>query len=308
MKSYIFLDKDTKSYGKVIDEKLVEMFLYDENLGNIYRAKVVNKIDSINAYFLEYTSGKQAFLKSNKKFSIGDSVIGQIVRSASNKKLPLFSVNFKIETDNYILYRFPRRMTAKLKEDGIKSDTEYKYLNNLKETLEKEENFNPTPKLLLEKDTKDLYIKENKGLELVEESIYQDSIINEALNTLKDTKIYYKDASLIIDELETLTVIDVNTSGIKSNQKKEVFFEDINRKILEPLAYNLKFRNIGGMVVIDFLRVEKKQDLEEEFKNILDFYGLEYEIHGFTNMGLFELTLKRRGESLTRLLKKRHII
>ena len=142
----------------------------------------------------------------------------------------------------------------------------------------------------------------------MEESIYQDSIINEALNTLKDTKIYYKDASLIIDELETLTVIDVNTSGIKSNQKKEVFFEDINRKILEPLAYNLKFRNIGGMVVIDFLRVEKKQDLEEEFKNILDFYGLEYEIHGFTNMGLFELTLKRRGESLTRLLKKRHII
>src|SRR5699024_664208 len=140
--------------------------------------------------------------------------------------------NFKIETDNYILYRFPRRMTAKLKEDGIKSDTEYKYLNNLKETLEKEENFNPTPKLLLEKDTKDIYIKENKGLELVEESIYQDSIINEALNTLKDTKIYYKDASLIIDELETLTVIDVNTSGIKSNQKKEVFFEDINRKIL----------------------------------------------------------------------------
>lgn len=308
MRSYIFLDKETKAYGKVINDKLVELFLYDDELGNIYRAKVVNKIDSINAYFLEYTSGKQAFLKSNKKFSIGDSVIGQIVRSASNKKLPLFSVNFKIETENYALYRFPRKMKAKLKQDGIKSDEEYKHLNKLKETLEKEENFNPTPKLLLEKNTKDTYINDNKDLELIEESIFQDSIISEAINTLKNNKIYYKEASLIIDELETLTAIDVNTSGIKSNQKEEVFFEEINRKILEPLVYNLKLRNIGGMIVIDFLRVEKMQELEEEFKNILDLYELEYEIYGFTNMGLFELTLKRRGESLTRLLRDKNII
>lgn len=308
MKSYIFLDEDTKTFGKVINGRLIEMFLYDEDLGNIYRAKVINKIDSINAYFLEYTSGKQAFMKSNKRFSIGDSVIGEIVRPESNNKLPLFSVNYKLETDNYTLYRFPRKMRAKLKEWGVKSDTEFKYLNDLKKTLEKEENFNPTPKLLLEKNTKDLYIKEHKELELVEKSIFQDSIINEAFKILKNSKIYYEEASMIIDELETLTVIDINTSGIKSSQKESVFFDEINKKILDPIAYNLKLRNIGGMVIIDFLRGKDTNNLEKEFKDILDLYGLEYELYGFTNMGLFELSLKRKGESLTKLLKERKII
>lgn len=308
MKSYIFVDKDTKAYGKVLDGRLMEMYFYDEDLGNIYRAKVINKIDSINAYFLEYDKGKQAFLKSNKKFSIGDSLIGEIVRPASNNKLALFSANFKLESQSYELYRFPRAKKPKLKEGMSKSDKEYNFLLNLRESLEKEENFNPSPKLLLEKNTKDLYVKEHSDLDIIEKSIYQDAIINEAFKTLENEKIYHGQTSLIIDELETLTVIDVNTSKAKSFQKEEKFFDQVNENILDILAYNLKLRNIGGMVVIDFLRGQDREALEEKFKEKLDKYGLEYEIYGFTNMGLFELTLKRRGESLKKLLEDRNII
>ncbi|MDD7305187.1 MAG: ribonuclease E/G [Peptoniphilaceae bacterium] len=308
MKSYIFVDKENKAYGKIIDDKLLEMFFYNEDLGNIYRAKVVNKIDAINAYFLEYETGKEAFLKSSKKFSIGDSVIGEIVREASNNKLALFSVNFKLETDNYEIYRFPRAKKAILKEGKTKSKKEYKYLNDLRDKLEKEENFKPTPKLLFEKNSKDLYIKNQKDLEVVEISIFQDSIINDAFKNLKNNKIYYGHVSLIFDELETLTVIDVNSSKAKGSQKQNDFFDKVNKNILEPIAYNLKLRNIGGMVIIDFLRTENKESLEEDFKKQLDHYGLVYQIYGFTNMGLFELSLKRKGESLTRLLKEKNIL
>lgn len=308
MKSYIFVDKENEAYGRIQDGRLMEMYFYNEDLGNIYRAKVINKIDSINAYFLEYSPGKQAFLKSNKNFSIGDSVIGEIVRPASNKKLALFSVNYKLESENYELFRFPRRKKASIKEGKMKNNDEFKLLNDLRVSLEKEENFNPTPKLLLEKNSKDLYIKENLDFDLVEESIFQDSIINEAFKMLKDKKTYYEEASLIFEELETLTAIDVNSSKAKTGQKEEIFFDGINRSILDFLAYNLKLRNIGGMVVIDFLRGDDREGLEEEFKSFLDSYGLEYEIYGFTKMGLFELSLKRRGETLRRLLKDRNII
>lgn len=308
MKSYIFVDKENKAYGKVQDDRLVEMFFYDEDLGNIYRAKVINKIDSINAYFLDYEPGKQAFLKSNKSFAIGDSIIGEIVRPASNNKLALFSVNYKLESDNYELFRFPRKACPKLREGGKRNDGEYSHLKELRQSLEKEENFTPSPKLLLEKNTKDIYLRANQELEIVEKSIFQDKPISEAFKMLKSDKVFYNQGSLIFDELETLTVVDVNTSKKKSGQKEEIYFDQVNRDILDLLSYNLKLRNIGGMVVVDFLRGQDREGLEEEFKKSLDSYGLNYEIFGFTKMGLFELTLKRRGESLTRILRSKNII
>lgn len=308
MNSYIFVDKENKAYGKVLDSKLMEMYFYNEDLGNIYRAKVINKISSINAYFLEYKAGKEAFLKSNKNLSIGDSVIGEIVRPASNKKLPLFSVNYKLENENYELYRFPRAKKPLLKEGKSHSDKDYKELLALREDLKSEESFSPTPKLLLAKNTKDLYLKKHEDLPIIEKSIYQDLPINEAFKMLKSKKIYQDDASIIIDELETLTFVDVNSSRIKSGLKKEVFFDQVNLKILDMLAYNLKLRNTGGMVVIDFLRGEDRENLEVKLKAALDSYDLSYKLYGFTSMGLYELTLERRGESLPKTLRNKNII
>lgn len=307
MKSYIFVDVENFSYGKVIDDKLIEIKFYDNDVGNIYRAKVINKIDSINAYFLEYDKDKQAFLKSSKSFKIGDSVIGQIVRPKSNNKLPLFSVNFKIETDNYELSRFPSYMKPLQKDDKIFSKDEYKYLLELRARLEKEENFNPSPKLLLKTNIIENYLDNNKEYLIKNINIKQDLIISNALKQLKANKIYKDDLSIIIDELETLTVIDVNSSAKKSNMDNKLFSDLVNTELLDTIAYNLKVRNIGGMVLIDFLRNDKHEKLEKELIDNLDSYNLDYEIYGFTNMGLFELTLKRRGKSLKEELSKRKL-
>lgn len=61
MRSFIFVDKKEKAFGKIIDDKLFELKFYSPYLFNIYRAKVVGKIDSINAYFLLYDDDKKAF-------------------------------------------------------------------------------------------------------------------------------------------------------------------------------------------------------------------------------------------------------
>ena len=94
MTSFVFVDYKEKAFGKIVDDKLFELKFYSPNLYNIYRAKVVGKIDSINAYFLLYDDGKKAFLKSNKKFKIGDSVICQLIKEEFDDKLASMSANF----------------------------------------------------------------------------------------------------------------------------------------------------------------------------------------------------------------------
>lgn len=308
MKSYVFVDQEKKLVGKILDDKLIEIKFYDSILGNIYRAKVINKIPAIKGYFLEYEKGKQCFVKSKKDFAIGDNFIGQIVREASNKKLPLMSANFKIESENYFVERFPIKARPKQKGNKNFSKEEYNKLFERKNKLLEEENFFPTPKLLYQVDSKEKYLEENSNLEVKYLDIYQDSLVNEGLKVLATNKIYEGETSIIIDELESLTVIDVNSSKKKSTSDKNIFFDGINRGLFESIAYQIKLRNIGGMVVVDFLRSENLTNFEEDFAKALEKYSLDYEIYGFTNMGLFELSIKRRGESLTKELKKREII
>ena len=168
MKSYIFVDYREKAFGKIVDNKLFELKFYSQYLFNIYRAKVVNKIDSINAYFLLYDDGKKAFLKSNKKFKIGDSIICQIIKEEFDDKLATMSANFRIENEDYYLYRFKNKGFPKLKKDRKKNFENYNKLLELKKRLIDEENFTPSPKLLKTYNEFDLYCEKNKDLELVE--------------------------------------------------------------------------------------------------------------------------------------------
>ena len=59
------------------------------------------------------------------------------------------------------------------------------------------------------------------------------------------------------------------------------------------------------MVIIDFLRSENKEKIIGEVEKAIENYELEAEIFGFSEMGLFELTIKRRGENLKKALKQR---
>ena len=125
---------------------------------------------------------------------------------------------------------------------------------------------------------------------------------------LNQSEIFYKDLSIIIDELKTLTVIDVNTGSRKSKLKKEDFLLNINLELIDFIVYNLKLRNIGGMVVIDFLRSDGEKRIIEAFEKSAKDYGLEIEIFGFTKMGLFEILIKRRGNSLKANFTERNLL
>lgn len=308
MKSFIFVDYKEKAFGKIIDNKLYELKFYSPYLYNIYRAKVVGKIDSINAYFLLYDKDKKAFLKSNKKFKIGDSLIGQIVKEEFDDKLATFSANFRIENQDYFLYRFKNKGYPILKKGRKKNSKTYKDLLNIKNSLIEEENFTPSPKLLKTYNEFDLYLEENKDYDCQEVDIRNNKIIYDSLKTIGDEKIYKDDLSIIINKLESLCFVDVNSSKKRSTMDKDDFYYKVNEDLIDFIFYNLKLRNIGGMIVIDFLKSSLNEKLVEKINECLKKYFKIYTIYGFTNMGLFEISIKREGESLIKKLKEKELI
>ena len=304
----IYEDKEEKVLVRCEEGRVMDLIFYDSPLHNIYRAKVVNKIDSLNAYFVQISDTENLFLKSTLSYKIGDTAIVEYVREPANGKLGLASENFKIENEAYTLTRYPLKGRPKLKKNKRKDERLYREIILDKENLIKEENFLPTPKLLVENKLRDTYLSGFKDYEIREFEIKNSSIIKELIENISDSEIFYKDLSIIIDELKTLTVIDINTGSRKSKNKKNDFLLNVNLELIDFITYNLKLRNIGGMVIIDFLRSDGEKKIIEEFQKACDKYKLEAEIFGFTKMGLFEMTIKRRGNSLKAKLSEKNLL
>lgn len=304
----IFDDKKEKILVRQVDGRVMEVIFYDSLLHNIYRGKVLNKIDSLKAYFVEISENESVFLKSTLSYNIGDNAIIEYVREPANGKLGLASENFSIENDAYTLTRYPLRKRPKLKKGKVKNETLYEEIIAEKEKLINEEKFFPSPKLLRENSIKEKYLEDFKDYELKDFDINNSRDFAKLIEQIKIAEIPYKDMSIIIDELKTLTLIDVNTASRKSKLGKKDFLLNVNLDLVDFIAYNLKLRNIGGMVVIDFLRSDCREEICEAFKKAAESYGLEAEIFGFSPMGLFEISIKRRGDSLKANLMKRSLL
>lgn len=304
----IFDDKKEKILMRQEDGRVMEVIFYDSLLNNIYRGKVLNKIDSLGAYFVEISEKETLFLKSTLNYKVGDNAIVEYVREPANGKLGLGSENFSIENEAYTLTRYPLRKRPKLKQGMAKNDDLYREILGEKEKLINEEKFLPSPKLLRENSRKKKYLENFKDYELKDFDIRNSSEFVKLVDQIKKSEITYKDMSIIIDELKTLTVIDVNSGSRKSKQEKKDFLLNVNLDLVDFIAYNLKLRNIGGMVVIDFLRSDGQELIKESFKKAAETYGLEAEIFGFSSMGLFEISIKRRGDSLKANLAKRTLL
>lgn len=304
----IFEDKKEKILMRVENERVMEVIFYDSLLHNIYRGRISDKIDSLKAYFVKISENESLFLKSTLAYNIGDNVIIQYVREPANGKLGLASENFSLENEAYTLTRYPLKKRPRLKKGKDKDETLYKEILAEKERLINEEKFFPSPKLLVENSSRDFYLASYRDYKIRDFDVRNSREFSNLKEELKKSELGYKDLSIIIDELKTLTVIDVNTAKRKSKLNKKDFLLNVNLELIDFIVYNLKLRNIGGMVVIDFLRSDGKEELREAFNDAARKYKLEAEVFGFSQMGLFEISIKRRGDSLKAKLEKRKLL
>jgi ribonuclease G len=110
---------------------------------------------------------------------------------------------------------------------------------------------------------------------------------------------------LIIDQTEALTTIDINTGAFVGHRNLEETIFNTNIEATQAIARQLRLRNLGGMILIDFIDMtdqDHKRRVMHSLEAATSKDRAKINIHGFTALGLIEMTRKRTRESLEHIL------
>ena len=131
-----------------------------------------------------------------------------------------------------------------------------------------------------------------------------DDEVNKALGRRVDLK---SGGYLVIDQTEALTTVDVNTGGFVGAKNFDDTIFKTNLEAAGAIARQLRLRNLGGIVVVDFIdmvKVDHQTAVLAEFQKHLSKDRVKTVVSHFSSLGLVELTRKRTRESLAHLLCK----
>lgn len=110
---------------------------------------------------------------------------------------------------------------------------------------------------------------------------------------------------LIIDQTEAMTTVDVNTGGFVGAKSFDETIFKTNLEAAGAIARQMRLRNLGGMIVIDFIdmqRTDHQSAVLSEFSKQLSKDRVKTSVSNFSPLGLVEMTRKRTRESLAHLL------
>lgn len=226
--------------------------------------------------------------------------------------------------------------TAAEDVDESTLEEEYNLLYNIYMKIEKERNFLPCPKLIYKEpdlgyqlvrdsyndetskiivNTKEAYDKliqmeehyqfefTNKiELDLsfsvhLNKEIYSD--ILDAFQRVVDLK---SGGYIVIDETEALTAIDINTGKFIGTKSLGDTVVKTNLEAAEEIARQIRLRDIGGIIIIDFIDMKKEKDISLVLSTLgkyLNKDSTKTNIIGITKLGLVELTRKKTRRSLS---------
>jgi ribonuclease G len=121
-------------------------------------------------------------------------------------------------------------------------------------------------------------------------------------------KVWLKSGGYIVIEMtEALTAIDVNTGRYVGKRNLEETILKTNLEAVKEIAFQLRLRNIGGIIIIDFIDMEKEANREKVFnrlKEALKKDKSKTNILKISELGLIEMTRKRTKESINRGLRE----
>ena len=120
--------------------------------------------------------------------------------------------------------------------------------------------------------------------------------LEKQIEKLENRKIWLNCGGFItIDKTEALTAIDVNTGKFTGNKDLESTIFKVNKEATMEIAKQLRLRDIGGIIVIDYIDMkseENKEKIEELLKEVLKEDRAKTQVEGFTKLNLMELTRK----------------
>ncbi len=110
---------------------------------------------------------------------------------------------------------------------------------------------------------------------------------------------------IVIDQTEALTAIDVNTGKFVGKASLEDTVLKTNLEAVKEIAYQIRLRNLGGIIIVDFIDLEKEENREKLFNVFQDAVNKDRAkctVLHVSEFGLIEMTRKRVRESLGRVL------
>ncbi|HUV23051.1 MAG TPA: ribonuclease G [Gammaproteobacteria bacterium] len=110
---------------------------------------------------------------------------------------------------------------------------------------------------------------------------------------------------LIIDQTEAMTTIDINTGAYVGHQNLEETIFKTNMEASQAIARQLRLRNLGGIIIIDFIDMERedhKRQVLNSLQKYLDKDHAKTQVCEVSPLGLVEMTRKRTRESLEHVL------
>jgi ribonuclease G len=142
-----------------------------------------------------------------------------------------------------------------------------------------------------------------------EEPIFDEYGIEQELIRAQNRKVWLKSGGyIIIDQTEALVAIDVNSGRYVGKKGAGASLEDtitkINCEAAKEIVYQLRLRNIGGIIIIDFIDMDKGANREKVFKTLQEALAADRaktNVLKISDIGLVEMTRKRVRESITRL-------
>jgi len=120
-----------------------------------------------------------------------------------------------------------------------------------------------------------------------------------------DRKVWLKSGGyIVIDQTEALTAIDVNTGKYVGKRDQEETILKTNLEAVQEIVYQLRLRNIGGIIIIDFIDMDRQESKDKVYAALelaLKSDRSKTNILKISELGLVEMTRKRSRESLSRI-------
>lgn len=155
-------------------------------------------------------------------------------------------------------------------------------------------------------EAQDPALKERVVLHDGDEPIFDAYGIEEEIKRATARKVWLRSGGyLIIDQAEALTAIDVNSGRYVGKKNLEDTIVKINTEAAKEIVYQLRLRNIGGIIICDFIDMEKQQNRDKVFKSLHEALGRDKaktNVLRISELGLVEMTRKRVRESIGRVL------
>jgi ribonuclease G len=119
-------------------------------------------------------------------------------------------------------------------------------------------------------------------------------------------KVYLRSGgSINIDQTEALVSIDVNTGKFVGRKTLEETILKTNLEAVKEIAYQLRLRNCGGIIIIDFIDMEKEENRHAVYQSLLEALKKDRaktNVLPISGLGLVEMTRKRTRDTLTRVM------